>query len=115
MRQWLGWERLENPQLVAPINDLYRAEWSAYQNFFCPSMKLVSKVRVRSRYVKRYDPPQTPSACLLQCPTASAENKRRLQAAQAAYARLNPFDLKKIIEQKLKRILLSQVSSRLSP
>ena len=97
---------------MAPINDLYRAEWSAYQNFFCPSMKLMSKVRVRSRYVKRYDPPQTPYERLLQSPAVSAENKRRLQAA---YARLNPFALKKIIEQKLKRILLSQVSSRLSP
>jgi len=66
-------------------------------------MKLVSKVRVRSRYVKRYDQPQTPYERLLQCPAVSAENKRRLQAA---YARLNPFDLKKIIEQKLKTILL---------
>jgi hypothetical protein len=112
VRQLLGWERLENPQLVAPINDLYRTEWSAHQNFFCPSMKLMSKVRVRSRYVKRYDPPQTPYERLLQSPAVSAENKRRLQAA---YARLNPFALKKIIEQKLKRILLSQVSSRLSP
>jgi hypothetical protein len=103
VRQLLGWERLENPRLVVPINDLYREEWSAYQNFFCPSMKLVSKVRVRSRYVKRYDQPQTPYERLLQCPAVSAENKRRLQAA---YARLNPFDLKKIIEQKLKTILL---------
>jgi hypothetical protein len=108
VRQLLGWDRLENPQLVSPINDLYRAEWSAYQNFFCPSMKLVSKARVRSRYVKRYDPPQTPYARLLQSPAVSAENKKRLQAA---YARLNPFALKKTIEQKLKRILLSRGSS----
>lgn len=50
VRQLLGWDRLENPQLVESINDLYRKEWSAYQNFFCPSMKLVSKERVRSRY-----------------------------------------------------------------
>jgi hypothetical protein len=45
VRQRLGWERLEDPQLVALINDLYRVEWSAYQNFFCPSMQLASKVR----------------------------------------------------------------------
>lgn len=101
-----------NPQLVAPINDLYREEWSAYQNFFCPSMKLVSKVRRRSRYVKHYDPPQTPYEHLLQSPVVTAENKHRLQAA---YARLNPFVLKKIIEQKLKSILRSQVSCFPSP
>ena len=112
VRQWLGWERLEDPQLVALINDLYRVEWSAYQNFFCPSMKLASKVRVRSRYVKRDDPPQTPYERRRQSPTVSAENKNRLQAD---YAHFNPFVLKKIIEQKLKRILRSQVSTRLSP
>jgi len=101
VRHLLGWDRLENPQLVAPINDLYREEWSAYQNFFCPNMKLVSKERVRSRYRKRYDPPQTPYERLLQSREVSPENKRQLQAA---YARLNPFALKKTIELKLKII-----------
>jgi len=102
VRQLLGWDRMENPRPVPLINDLYRQEWSAYQNFFCPSMKLVSKTRVRSRYVKRYDPPQTPYERLLQSQDVSAENKLQLQAA---YARLNPFALKKIIELKLKNIL----------
>jgi len=101
VRQLLGWDRLENPQLVESINDLYRKEWSAYQNFFCPSMKLVSKERVRSRYRKRYDAPRTPYERLLQSPEVSPEKKDQLQAA---YARLNPFALKKIIEEKLKKI-----------
>lgn len=101
VRQLLGWDRLENPQLVERINDLYRKEWSAYQNFFCPSMKLVSKERVRSRYRKRYDAPQTPYERLLQSQGVSAEKKQELQAA---YARLNPFALKKIIEEKLGKI-----------
>jgi len=101
VRQLLGWDRLENPQLVESINDLYRKEWSAYQNFFCPSMKLVSKERVRSRYRKRYDTPQTPYERLLQSREVSPEKKDQLQAA---YARLNPFVLKKIIEQKLQKI-----------
>ena len=101
VRQLLGWDRLENRQLVGLINDLYRREWGAYQNFFCPNMKLVSKERVRSRYRKRYDPPQTPYERLLQSREVSPENKRQLQAA---YARLNPFALKKTIELKLKNI-----------
>jgi len=90
-----------NRQLVGRINDLYRQEWSAYQNFLCPGMKLVSKERVRSRYRKRYDPPQTPCERLLQSREVSPENKRQ---SQAAYARLNPFALKKTIELKLKNI-----------
>jgi hypothetical protein len=101
VRQLLGWDRIENPRLVGVINDLYRNEWSAYQNFFCPGMKLLSKTRVRSRYVKRYDPPQTPCERLLQSPHVSAQNKRQLQTA---YAKLNPFALKKTIELKLKNI-----------
>jgi hypothetical protein len=101
VRQLLGWERIENPRLVGWINDLYRTEWSAYQNFFCPSLKLVSKTRVRSRYVKRYDRPQTPYARLLQSPHVSPQNKHQLQTT---YATLNPFALKKIIELKLKKI-----------
>jgi hypothetical protein len=101
VRQLLGWDRIENPRLVGWINDLYRTEWSAYQNFFCPSMKLVSKTRVHSRYVKRHDPPQTPYERLLQSPDVSAQSKRQLQAA---YDNLNPFALKNTIELKLKKI-----------
>jgi hypothetical protein len=28
------------------INDLYANEWSLYQNYFCPSFKLVEKTRI---------------------------------------------------------------------
>jgi len=101
VRQLLGWDRLDNPQLVGLINQLYGQEWSAYQNFFCPNMKLVSKERVASRYRRRYDPPQTPYERLLQSREVSPQNKRRLQAT---YAGLNPFTLKKSIELKLKNI-----------
>lgn len=101
VRQLLGWDRIENPQAVERINDLYRKEWSAYQNFFCPNMKLVSKTRARSRYIKRYDPPQTPYERLLQSPRLNAKNKHQLQAT---YTALNPFVLKKTIELKLKKI-----------
>jgi len=112
VRHLLGWDRLENPQVVALINDLYRQEWSAYQNFFCPNMKLASKERVRSRYRKRYDPPQTPYERLLQSREVSPQNKRQLQAA---YARLNPFALKNTIEQKLKNIFaLNRVQQAVS-
>ena len=76
VRQLPGWDRLENRQLV-------------------------SKERVRSRYRKRYDPPQTPCERLLQSREVSPGNKLQLQAA---YTRLNPFALKKTIEQKLKKM-----------
>ena len=56
--------------------------------------------------------PANPDERRRQRPSGSAENKRRLQTAEAW---LNLFDLKKIMEQKLKRIFRSKVSSRLTP
>ncbi len=58
-----GYDCLEDRGPVDVINDLYANEWSLYQNHFCPSMKLLSKRRINSKYYKKYykkyDPPQT--------------------------------------------------------
>jgi hypothetical protein len=55
VRQLLGYDRLDQPELVPMINDLYTHEWSLYQNHFCPSFKLVEKTRINSKYRKKYD------------------------------------------------------------
>jgi hypothetical protein len=46
VRQWLGYDRLDDPRVVPLMNDLYRTEWRLFHNFFCPSVKLLSKTRV---------------------------------------------------------------------
>lgn len=97
----LGYDRLENPQVVDLLNNLYTQECSAYQNFFCPSVKLIEKKRIGSKYKKRYDDPQTPYQRLLAAKVLSEE--KTLQLAQV-FAELNPFNLKKSIERKLKII-----------
>jgi len=43
IRQWLGYERLDNPEVVALMNDLYTSEWRLYHNFFSPSVKFIAK------------------------------------------------------------------------
>jgi hypothetical protein len=48
-RQLLGYGRLEDPGLVAPINDVYDKLWGPLHNFFLPSMKLIEKHRVGAR------------------------------------------------------------------
>ncbi len=109
VRQLLGYDRFEKPQIVDLLNDLYTKECSAYQNFFCPSVKLVEKKRIGSKYQKRYDAPQTPYQRLLAAGTLSEE--KILKLAQT-FAQLNPFDLKKAIERKLKVIFhINQVKS----
>ncbi|HEV2318663.1 MAG TPA: hypothetical protein VGV18_02870 [Verrucomicrobiae bacterium] len=103
-RQLLGYGRLEQAQLVGPINELYKEVWGPLHNFFLPSMKLVKKWRVGSRWVRRYDAPQTAYQRLL----ASGQ----LQTAQVArlrqrYESLDPFALAGQVERRLKPILRS--------
>ena len=59
VRQLLGYDRLDQQELVPLINDLYVNEWSLYQNHFCPTLKLVEKTRINSRYIKKYDKAKT--------------------------------------------------------
>ena len=101
VRQLLGYNRLADPELLPLINELYRTAWDPYHNFFRPSMKLRQKTRVRARTHKQHDQPRTPYQRLLDCPEVSPDKKRALQQQFAA---LNPFTLKKDIEQKLRLI-----------
>ncbi len=101
VRQWLGYDRLDNPKAVPLMNQLYKNEWRLFQNFFCPSMKLVSKERIASRTVKRYDKPLTPYQRVLESPHIDAKTKERLREL---YQTLNPFTLRKAMEEDLKAI-----------
>jgi hypothetical protein len=115
VRHLFGYDRFENHAMVALMNDLYCNEWSLYQNHFIPTMKLVEKKKINSRYYKRYDKPQTPYQRLMSCEHISAEREESLRVQHEA---LNPFILKEIIEKKLADIfkyvtLTSHVRHRL--
>jgi hypothetical protein len=101
VRQWLGYDRLDSPQVVPLMNALYTSEWRLFLNFFCPSVKLIEKKRVASKIVKRYDKPKTPYRRVLESPDVSDETKRKLKEL---YKTLNPFELRKAMEVKLKKI-----------
>ena len=75
VRQLLGYDRYEKFELVELINDLYQNAWGPYQNFFCPAMKLKSKTRINSKYVKKYDLAKTPYQRLLESKEISDEKK----------------------------------------
>ena len=101
VRQWLGYHRLDNPDVVSLMNDLYTTEWRLYHNFFCPSVKLIEKKLIASKTIKRYDTPKTPYQRVLESPDIAPSIKRSLEEQ---FATLNPFRLRKIIERKLKLI-----------
>lgn len=102
VRQWLGYRRFENPKIVDRLNDLYKTEWLLYHNFFIPSVKIISKERIASKTIKKYDTPKTPYQRILESKHISKETKQQLRET---FETLNPFKLKDAIDKKIGRIL----------
>lgn len=101
VRQWLGYHRFDNPEIVPLLNELYTTEWRLFHNFFCPSVKLISKNRIASKTIKRYDSPKTPYQRIMESPDITAEVKKELTDL---FQTLNPFHLRKAMEKRLKKI-----------
>ena len=101
VRQLIGYDRIENKEALDIMNDIYSNEWSLLNNFFIPTMKLEKKMRIGAKIKKIYAKPMTPYARLIASPHISAENKAKLTAK---YNLLDPFELKKSMEHKLKRL-----------
>jgi len=102
VRQLLGYDRLEDPEMVGLINDLYTNEWSLFKNLFCPSMKVVSKQCVGSRYIKKFDKPKTPCQRLLESEHISEDQKAHLRKLCDDN---DPYILRQNMERKLKKIV----------
>ena len=101
IRQWIGYERLDNHNLVPLLNNLYKYEWRLFHNFFCPSVKLIAKERSKAKIIKRHDSPKTPYQRIIASPHVSNSVKSSLSKQ---LENLNPFLLKKAMEKKLKTI-----------
>jgi hypothetical protein len=101
VRQWIGYERLDNPKVVSLLNNLYTNEWRLFHNFFCPSVKLVAKERIGSKTIKHHDPPKTPYQKIMESPHIHESLKLSLSKQ---LENLNPFLLRKTMDKKLKKI-----------
>jgi len=101
VRQWFGYHRLDKRKIVDMMNELYRSEWRLYHNFFQPSTKLIEKKVIASKVFKRYDKPKTPYERVLESKDVDPSIKRALKEQ---FENLNPFQLKKGIEAKMKKI-----------
>ncbi len=100
VRQLLGYERLDQPALIEPLNALY-TQWGLLHNFFCPNMKLLEKRREGARTIKRHDRARTACQRLLASRWIDRATKRSLREQ---LAQLDPFALKKEIDRQLKLI-----------
>lgn len=98
VRKLLGYGRFESRAAVTAINDLYRNELRWFQNLFQPSVRLIKKVRVGSKYRRKYDKPQTPLDRVIASGAGKPETIAQLKALRE---KLDPFSLSKTIERKL--------------
>jgi len=101
VRQNFGYERHDNPEVVAPINDLAKGPYGQLLNFFHATLKVERKERVEGRLKRIYGAAQTPLARVLASPEVSPEMKARLRQQKSA---LNPFALKREVDRSLKKI-----------
>jgi hypothetical protein len=101
VRQLFGHERFGHPELVPLMNDLYAKEWSRFMNHFKPTFKLLKREKKGGRTKRVYEPqPKTPYQRLLESADIPEATKTKLRAEHAG---LDPFELKKSIEFKLKK------------
>lgn len=101
-RQLLGYGRLEDPGLVEPTNRVDEALWGPLPNFLLPSMKLIEKERVGSKWRRQHDQPQTAYQRLLKRGVLGAKAKRKLRDQDESLA---PFELRDRLERSLRPIL----------
>jgi hypothetical protein len=97
IRQWFGYQRYENPEVVEAINSLVRGPWSQLLNYFHSSLKLERKEAGK----RVYGPALTPLARVLASDRIESGVKAKLQREKK---RLNPFELKVRVKAELKKI-----------
>jgi hypothetical protein len=98
VRQLFGHERFGHESLVPLMNRVYE-NWNLLRNHFHPTFKLKSKEKQGSRYVRRYEVPRTPYQRLAEGSTLAPLARHQIKER---HQRLDPFELKKKVEQDLK-------------
>lgn len=101
VRQYIGYDRLDKPDQVALLNNIYRNELYWLLNFFIASTKLKSKKRLGSKIKKIHDKPKTPFERL--CDTIYIDEEKKLELIRIRN-KLNPFELQRRIKEKLKLV-----------
>lgn len=98
VRNLFAYERIEDPSLVALMNDIYENYWNPLHNFFLPSMKLREKSRDGAKIKKKFHSPKTPAQRLIESTDLNSWRKRKLKSE---FSKLNPVTLKLEMENKL--------------
>lgn len=100
IRKIHGWARHDTVEARDAMNALYRDDLSRMQNYFQPSVKLLSKSRNGTQVKRVYDTARTPLE-RLQC---AMPDSAEVYKALATCAATDPFTLAKRIEKEVARI-----------
>ena len=99
VRELFAYDRYDQESQVTWMNDIYQRLWNPLWNFFTPVMKLKTKTRIGGKIIKVHDEPKTPYQRLIDSALLTPEQTLQLQEQ---YRKLNPFELKKELDEKLK-------------
>lgn len=111
IRKVTGYGRITDERIVELFNDIYENEHRLLTNFFYPTLKLKTKEKIDGKPKKQYEEARTPYQRVLQSKEISSAVKQRLRAQ---YQSLNPAELQRSLQKKLKKIrqLMSTTSSQ---
>lgn len=85
VRALYGHGRIDDESLIPLMNRINRVQ-GLLKNLFTPTMRLLSKERVGSKCVKRYEKePKTPARRVLESPDVSEDNKAKVRALIAEH------------------------------
>lgn len=105
VRKYVGYIRLDCKEAVDALNDLYDV-LCPYLNHFIASRRCIEKVRVGSKYVKKYEKvPKTPYQRMLENEHVPEEAKEKLRAE---HAKLNPLIMKREVDRLRERLYAVQ-------
>jgi hypothetical protein len=101
VRKVVGHVRYDTDTEIELLNDLYRNELRLYKNFFQPVMRLEFKERSKGHVSRKYQKAKTPYKWLMDSEETPKEVKLKLETI---YVTLNPAELKRSIDLKLKKL-----------
>lgn len=95
IRRFIGYTRLDVPATVSILNNLY-IKLELYLNHFVPSRKCIEKLKINSKYQRKYDKAQTPYTRVLAHQDINKTIKNNLRKIHNT---LNPLNLKQEIDK----------------
>lgn len=108
VRRFVGYTRIDVEEAVPVLNEMYE-KLSIYLNHFVASRKTLKKVRVGSKYIRKYEKAKTPYQRILECSDISEDIKDNLREV---HKKLNPLILKKEIDKLIDKVFKIQKMTR---